>query len=251
MKKTLLASLGLATSLLAITQEQQIELDKIFESQKAKIEQDQSLSEDKRASMLKILEGKKKEIEGKSDEEISAYLNEEKRGSEKYEREAIHNGVGWAFGALGARYTTFFGGKLGKTHMGYASFGPQYNFTENNATLLPKKGFSLSLPIGLGEIKANDSRSDANFVLPIAIEAKYLFSDFGFGVNAGLRYSYSPQNIGNLHIMDFYAGIDIYYGIYLEAGYVFYSSQDITLGNRTYSTDPLSGAFTLNFGWRF
>lgn len=135
--------------------------------------------------------------------------------------------------------------------MVYASLGPKYNFTKGEASLLPEKGFSLSLPIGFGAINTSGIKNDVDFALPIALEARYMFSDFGFGLSAGLRYTYSPQDVGDLHIMDFYAGMDIVYGLYLEAGYVFYSSQDVKLGNKAYSRDPLSGAVTLNVGWRF
>lgn len=256
MKRTtpIVIGLGFATSLFAITQEQQIKLDKVFQEYKRNIEQNQSLEESKKIVMLKDLENRKKEIEGKSDAEISSYLDQNfisKNENKKYEDKAIDDEVGWVFGALGARYTVFFGGKSGKTQMGYATIGAQYNFTENQATLLPKKGFSLSIPIGLGEINTINPKSNAEFVLPIAVEAKYLFSDFGFGFNAGLRYSYSPQNIGDLHIMDFYAGIDIYAGFYIQAGYVFFSSQNIKTSNKTTLMDPLSGAFALNVGWKF
>lgn len=138
--------------------------------------------------------------------------------------------------------------------MVYGTIGPKYNFTNSGggASLFRAKGFSLSPPIGFGGINTSGVKNDMDFILPIALEANYMFSDFmGFGLSAGIRYSYSPQDIGDLHIMDVYAGMDLFYGIYIEAGYVFYSSQDIKLGNRTISTDPLSGAVTLNVGWRF
>lgn len=266
MKKLFLATLGISTSLLAITPEQQAELDKIFEGYKNKILSNQSLSEDRKESILENLNDKKKEIEEKSDEEIAIYLDknsgdterierakqkEKELGIEEHKPKNTDEWLGWALGAVGARYSGFLGGNSGGAYMVYATLGPKYNFTKGEASLLPEKGFSLSLPVGFGAINTSGIKNDVDFALPIALEARYMFSDFGFGLSAGLRYTYSPQDVGDLHIMDFYAGMDIVYGLYLEAGYVFYSSQDIKLGKRTYSTDPLSGAVTLNMGWRF
>ncbi|RDU69788.1 hypothetical protein [Helicobacter brantae] len=267
MKKTLLASLGLATSLLAITQEQQIEIDRIFEGYRAKIESNQSLSESRKKSILNNLADKKKEIESQSDEEIAIYLDknsgdserierakqkEKELGIEEYKPTSSDDWLGWVFGSFGARFSSFFGGNSGGAYMGYATIGPKYNFSSGGSSFLRTKGFSLSLPIGFGAINTSGIKNDVDFALPIALEANYMFSDYmGFGISAGVRYTFSPQDIGNLHIMDFYAGFDLIYGAYIEAGYVFYSSQDVTLGNRTYSTDPLSGAITLNVGWRF
>lgn len=268
MKKLLLATLGISTSsLLAITPEQQVELDKIFEGYKNKILSNQSLSEDRKESILENLNDKKKEIEEKSDEEIAIYLDknsgdpkrierakqkEKELGIKEYKPKNTDEWLGWTLGAVGARYSGFLGRNSGGAYMVYATLGPKYNFTKGEVSLLPEKGFSISLPIGFGAINTSGIKNDVDFVLPIALEANYMFSDYmGFGLSAGLRYTYSPQDIGDLHIMDFYAGMDIYYGFYIEAGYVFYSSQDIKLGNRTISTYPLSGAVTLNVGWRF
>lgn len=269
MKKLLLATLGISTSLLAITPEQQIELDKIFEGYKTKIQNNQSLSESRKESILSSLADKKKEIESQSDEEIAIYLDknsgdterierakqkEKDLGIEEYKPRSVDEWLGWILGGMGVKTSLFLGGALNinSAYMVYGSIGPKYNFSSGKTTFLREKGFSLSLPIGFGGINTSGIKNDMNFVLPIALEANYMFSDFmGFGLSAGIRYTYSPQDIGDLHIMDFYAGMDIYYGIYIEAGYVFYSSQEVKLGNRTYSTDPLGGAVTLNMGWRF
>lgn len=153
------------------------------------------------------------------------------------------------FGVLGIRTSSFFGNNLRSATMVYGTIGSKYNISYDGCYIGTTKGFSLSLPIGFGAIGSN---GNVGFALPIALEANYMFSDYmGFGISAGVRYTFSPQDIGNLHIMDFYAGLDLIYRLYIEAGYVFYSSQDVKVGNKTISTDPLSGAITLNFGWRF
>lgn len=265
MKKTLLASLGLATSLLAITQEQQIELDRIFKEKMQKVEK-QNLNPQSKNMALRLLENQKQEIQSKSDEEISAYLNgspeDRERVEESLEGEEeplidestlvrSDGWKGWIFGATGARFSAFFGGNSGGAYMAYGTIGPKYNFTYKGSSL-NDEGFSLSLPIGFGAINTSGVKNDVDFVLPIALEAKYRFDSYWrFGLSAGVRYTYSPQDIGDLHIMDIYAGLDLVLGAYIEAGYVFYSSQDVKVGNKTISTDPLSGAITFNIGWRF
>lgn len=263
MRKLFLATLGISTSLLAITPEQQAELDKIYQEREAKIKST-NISEESKEIAIDFLVKERKEVESLQDEKIQNIINYyKKNGKIPSNFDDVNAGVyqksdsswaGWVFGASGAKLSFFYGGNLGSAYMVYGSIGPKYNFTNagGGASFVRMKGFSLSLPIGFGGINTSGIKNDMDFVLPIALEANYMFSDFmGFGLSAGLRYTYSPQDIGDLHIMDFYAGMDIYYGIYIEAGYVFYSSQDVKVGNRTISTDPLSGAVTLNLGWRF
>lgn len=86
MRKLFLATLGISTSLLAITPEQQAELDKIFEGYKNKILSNQSLSEDRKESILEDLNDKKKEIEEKSDEEIAIYLDKNSGDPKRIEK---------------------------------------------------------------------------------------------------------------------------------------------------------------------
>ena len=275
MRKLFLATLGISTSLLAITPEQQVELDRIFAEQKAKIES-QNLNSQSKDMALRLLENQKKEIEARSNEEIADYLTNGLESAEKNNQdEMLENDenvaedesplidentlirsdgwLGWLFGATGARYSGFLGGKLGGAMLYYVTIGPQYNFSDKGSSIFTHDGFSLSIPIGFGAINTSGAKNDVDFALPIALEAKYALNSgfYRFGFSAGLRYTYSPQDIGDLHVMDFYAGLDLVAGAYIEAGYVFYSSQDIKLGKRTISTDPLSGAVTLNVGFRF
>ena len=253
MKKTLLASLGLATSLLAITQEQQIRLDSLFDQKEHNISQSNEFGAGEKQILIQALKEEKARVEKMSDEEIEKFFEEETKMEKRVIKEYDDGWVGWLFGSTGIRTAFFYGGNLTSGYMFYGTIGPKYNFSSGGASFVRTEGFSLSLPIGLGAINTSGIKNDMDFALPIALEANYVFNDgfYRFGLSAGLRYTFSPQDIGNLHIMDFYAGLDLISGAYIEAGYVFYSSQDITLGNRTYSTDPLSGAITLNLGWRF
>lgn len=268
MRKLFLATLGISTSLLAITPEQQIKLNRIFKEKMERVE-NQNLNNEAKNMALRILENQKQEIERKNDEEIANYLNgsleERERIEETLEGDdeaplidentliRSDGWLGWLFGATGARYSGFLGGKLGGAMLYYITIGPQYNFLDKGSRIFTYDGFSLSIPIGFGAINTSGIKNDIDFALPIALEAKYILNSgfYRFGFSAGLRYTYSPQDVGDLHIMDFYAGLDLVAGAYIEAGYVFYSSQDVKLGNRTYSTDPLSGAVTLNVGFRF
>lgn len=274
MRKLFLATLGISTSLLAITPEQQVELDRIFAEQKAKIES-QNLNSQSKDMALRLLENQKKEIEAKSNEEITDYLTNGLESAEKNNQdETLENDenvaedesplidentlvrsdgwLGWVFGATGFRYAGFLGGNSGGAYMVYGTIGPKYNFSNKGSSLFSQKGLSLSLPIGFGAINTSGIKNDVDFVLPVALEMTYFFNDdwYKFGLSAGVRYSFSPQEFGNLHFMDIYAGIDFTI-FHIEAGYVFYSSQDVKLGNRTYSTDPLSGAFSVSFGLKF
>lgn len=267
MKKTLALATFLAGSLFAITPEQQVELDKIFNGYIQNINKNTSLSENRKEKIIKDMNNKKKEIESKSDEEIQIYLDknsgdsarianakqkEKELGIKEEKPTSPDAWLGYLFGASGAKTSFFYGGNLTSAYMVYGSIGPKYNFSSEGWSMIRSKGFSLSLPIGLGAINTSGIKNDVDFVLPIALEANYMFSDGGgFGLSSGVRYTYSPQERGDLHMMDFYAGIDIYYGYYMEIGYVFYSSQDIKFGKNTISTDPLSGAVTLNIGLRF
>ncbi|RDU71383.1 hypothetical protein [Helicobacter brantae] len=249
MKKILLTSLGLATSLLAITQEQQIRLDSLFDQKEHNISQSNEFGAGEKQTLIQALKEEKARVEKMSDEEVEKFFEEEEE-TKKDKPLVLKKGEEWiggVFGASGIRVSAFFGGNSGGAYMGYATIGPRYNITGEGFTMGIQEGFSLSAPIGLGFIKTTNG---GYFALPIALEANYIFSG-KFGISGGLRYTFSPQDIGNLHIMDFYAGFDLFYGIYLEAGYVFYSSQDVKIGNKTISTDPLSGAITFNVGWRF
>lgn len=262
MKKLLLATLGISTSLLAIAPEQQVEIDEIFKQREEAI-QKTKISEESKQISIDFLLREKKEIEALEEKKISDIIDYyKKNGKMPNNFDDVNAGVykktnlgwiGWVFGASGVKFSSFFGGKLDSAYMIYGSIGPKYNFSLGGASLIRRKGFSISFPIGFGGLNTSGLKNDMDFVLPIALETNYMFSEIsGFGLSAGIRYTYSPQEIGDLHIMDVYAGIDIVYGLYLEAGYVFYSSQDIKVPyGGIQNTDPLSGAVTLNVGWRF
>ena len=261
MRKLFLATLGISTSLLAITQEQQTKIDELFNQKEQNISQSTEFGAGEKQMLIQALKEEKAKVEKMSDEEIEEYFDNEKRAelakNDTFDPNIMRakkneEWVSWIFGASGARFSGFFGGNLGGAYMVFATIGPKYNVSYDGFYIGTAKGFSVSLPIGLGAINTSGVKNNDKFVLPIAVEVNYMFSDYmGFGVSAGLRYTYSPQSVGDLHFIDFYAGLDLIYGLYIEAGYVFYSSQDIKLGNRTNSTDPLSGAVTLNMGWRF
>lgn len=139
---------------------------------------------------------------------------------------------GYLFGATGARISSFLGGKLDSFSIAYLTIGPKYNFSSNGWSFFRTKGFSLSLPIGIGVLGMLEKNNNAtSFALPIALETNYMFSDaVGFGLSAGVRYTYSPQERGDLHMMDFYAEMDICNGFYIEAGYVFIAHKILSLG---------------------
>lgn len=257
MRKLFLATLGISTSLLAITQEQQTKIDELFNQKEQNISQSSEFGAGEKQSLIQALKEEKAKVEKMSDEEIEEYLDEEANASkDKKEILVLRKGEEWLgglFGASGLRVSTFFGGNNEGAYMGYATIGPTYNFSGMGWTMGTQEGFSLSLPIGLGFINTSGVKNEANFALPIALEAKYLLKSgvYRFGFSTGLRYTYSPQEIGDLHFIDFYIGMDLIAGAYLEVGYVFYSSQDIKIVNKTISTDPLSGAITFNIGLRF
>lgn len=262
MKKLLLATLGISTSLLAITPEQQKQVDEIFEKKQKTLNELNISDEIKQKYSQKLAEEKKK-VEARTESQIDFFIaNQNKKEKEEEEKEfnpdlyKASNELGWiplVFGASGVRFGTMAGGNLISAKLMYVTIGPKYNFSYGDGLFVgTTKGFSISLPIGIGGTQLTGEKQ-YQFALPIALEMNYMFSDhLGFGLSAGIRYTYTPRDYGDMHIMDFYAGMDIYYGIYIEAGYVFYSSQDIKVPyGGTQNTDPLSGAVTLNIGWRF
>lgn len=262
MKKLLLATLGISTSLLAITQEQQTKIDELFNQKEQNISQSTEFGAGEKQMLIQTLKEEKAKVEKMSDEEIEEYLDEEatiaknkKDGfdPENYRFRKNEEWIGWLAGAVGATTSGFFTTSVSKSSAMayYLTFGPKYNITYNGFFAGTIKGFSISLPIGIGGLNFA-KESQGSFALPIALEASYMFSNKrGFGLKAGARYTFSAHKNGNLHIIDCYAGMDLFYGVFIEAGYVLYSSQDVKVGNKTKSIDPLSSAISFNAGWRF
>lgn len=160
------------------------------------------------------------------------------------QKEKIEEWTAWFLGASGLRYGILYNMSFGGGYMGYGTIGPKYNFSSNEWSTIRSKGFSLSLPIGFGGIYASEE-NQSSFVLPIALEMNYMFSErLGFGVSSGIRYTYSPRSVRDLHMLDFYMGIDIYSGFYFEVGYMFYGFRS------DYTSKTFSGSITTNIGLR-
>ncbi|ANV98054.1 hypothetical protein BBW65_04215 [Helicobacter enhydrae] len=200
--------------------------------------------------MLETLALQKKKIESKSDREIQSYIDSFSK--EKQEKIRAENKIfGITLGSLGLTSDTMF--NLGKTAVRstlLVTAGPKYNITRQEWSPAFQDGFYIGMPVGIGVMfKGASSAFDTSFVMPIGLEASYKLGGGGFGFTIGTKYEFALEELGTLHIADVYAGIHLS-TFFFSVGYIFFSKQNITLFNRSFETDPLSGGFSFQFAVR-
>lgn len=237
----MLVAISLASSMLALTEEQRKEFNEDFEMRidvAKKTGVGKEGGEEWAQKRITELKKEKAQIEAEGDEAIERYLRVNK----------IENVLMDIFlGSLGVYQEISFKNdeKLSKFGGFFLTIGPRYNLQGEGAF---DKGFSISLPIGLGMIERNRK---SYFAMPVAIEGRYSLGGLMPAIGAGLRYTFSPMNIGTLHMMDVYASLDIYWGFFMQIGYIFFSSQEVSFGRVKQTVQPYTGQTKMSIGWRF
>lgn len=249
-----LSSLGISTSLLAITPDLQKKVDEFYSQKRAVIEKSE-LKESMKEDLLQQLEGEKIRVETLDDDEITHFLetgelpkNDEMADSEE------NSWVGWVFGATDVAIDVFTtkGLSSGLTTI-TGSFGPRYNFSKMAPATIFTDGFSIAARLGLG-VAALDNFHETGFALPIELEASYTTGHFT--TSAGLSFLIIPtlkklENLTNAGVYLDLGWANPVGAMTFRLGYIFHSSATLNLINgQSINYDPLNGSFNFGVRWQ-